>query len=379
MKIAVNTRLLLKGRLDGIGWFTLENFARICRSHPEHEFHFFFDRPYSEEFIFSDNIIPHVLPPQARHPILFKIWYDYTVTFMLWKLKPDLFISPDAMISLRTNTPQLLVIHDLNFIHYPDDLPEIISRYWRKYTPAFAKKASRIVTVSEYSKQDIVKQFSVDPSKIDVVHNGVNEDYKPLEIHEQRLVRESLTDGAPYFIFVSSIHPRKNLQRLLPAFDMFRSKTDEPVKLVVVGKRFWLNEELDKVYTEMLHREDVIFTDRLEADQLGRVLGAALGSVYVSYFEGFGIPVIEAFQCGVPVVTSNVTSMPEVAGNAALLVNPFSIEEISKALFDLWSNVELRSELIRRGNERVKQFSWDKAATKFWEVIEKTVKENGKS
>jgi glycosyltransferase involved in cell wall biosynthesis len=373
MKIAVNTRLLLKGRLDGIGWFTLENFSRICRNHPEHEFHFIFDRSYSRDFIFSDNIIPHVVPPQARHPLLFKIWYDWTLPFMFRRIKPDVFVSPDAMCSQRTGIPQLLVIHDLNFIHYPDDLPEIISRYWRVNTPKFVAQANRIVTVSEFSKSDIMKQYNVADDKVDVVHNGVNTTYGPLDVHSQRLVREKWSDGAPYFLFVSSIHPRKNLQRLLPAFDRFRLACDEKVKLLVVGKRFWLNEELDRVYTEMMHRDDVIFTDRLEADQLREVVASALGSVYVSYFEGFGIPIIEAFQSGVPVITSSVTSMPEVAGNAALLVNPFSVEEIASAMYDVWSNSHLREELIRRGFERVKLYSWDRSSELLWQSIIKTV------
>jgi glycosyltransferase involved in cell wall biosynthesis len=369
MKIAVNTRLLLKGRLDGIGWFTLENLSRICRNHPEHEFHFIFDRVYDPDFVFSSNVIPHVLPPQARHPILFKIWYDWSLPFLLWRIRPDVLISPDAMLSMRTKIPQLLVVHDLNFIHYPNDLPEIISRYWRRQTPRFVDKAARIVTVSEFSKSDIIRQFGVDEGLIDVVHNGVNETYGPLDTHSQRQVREKWTGGFPYFLFVSSIHPRKNLQRLLPAFDQFRLACGEQVKLLVVGKRFWLNDELDQVYRNMIHRDDVIFADRLEADELRAVTASALASVYVSYFEGFGIPIIEAFKCGVPVITSNVTSMPEVAGNAGILVNPFSIDEIAKAMHDIWSNPSLREELIRRGFERVKQYSWDKSSELLWESI----------
>jgi glycosyltransferase involved in cell wall biosynthesis len=369
MRIAVNTRLLLQGRLDGIGWFTLENFSRMCRNHPEHEFHFIFDRAFDPNFVLASNVIPHVLPPQARHPILFKIWYDWTLPALLRRINPDVFVSPDAMLSLRTRIPQLLVIHDLNFIHYPNDLPEIISRYWRKNTPRFVRKAGRIVTVSEFSKNDIVHQYAVDPALIDVVHNGVNEKFGPVDPYHQRLIREKWSGGHPYFLFVSSIHPRKNLQRLLPAFDRFRLACGEPVKLLVVGKRFWLNEELDRVYQSMIHREDVVFADRLEAEDLHAVTASALASVYVSYFEGFGIPIIEAFKCGVPVITSNVTSMPEVAGNAGLLVNPFSVEEIGKAMRDIWSNTALREELIRRGYERVKQYSWDRSSELLWDSI----------
>jgi glycosyltransferase involved in cell wall biosynthesis len=373
MRIAVNTRLLMKGKLDGIGWFTYESFSRICRNHPEHEFHFFFDRPYDEQFIFSDNIKAHVIPPPARHPILFRIWYDYMVPLVLWKIKADIFISPDAMMSLTTNVPQIVVLHDLNFEHYPDDLPEIVSRYFRKNTPRFAKKAKRIVTVSEYSKQDIIRHYQVEPDKVDVAYNGVNESFGPVNAEVISAVRNKYSAGCPYFLFVSSIHPRKNLHRLLLAFDRFKKISGSDAKMVVVGKKFWLNEELDEVYHKMVYNKEVLFIGRLEAEALHQVVASALASVYVSYFEGFGIPIIEAFRCGVPVITSNVTAMPEVAGDAALLVNPFAVEEITQALMVVAEDEDLRLDLIQRGLQRAREFSWDRNAEAVWKSILKAM------
>lgn len=371
MNIAVNTRLLLEGKMDGIGWFTYETFKRICRNHPEHEFHFLFDRPFSDKFIFSDNIVPHVVHPQARHPLLFKVWYDYMIPRKLKSIEADIFISPDAVMSLRTNIPQMVVLHDLNFAHYPNDLEKKWSVFLNGRTKKFAEKANRIVTVSEFSKQDIIAQYGIAESKVDNVYNGVNESFHPVSAQEIQHTREKISQGKPYFLFVGSAYPRKNLQRLLPAFDLFKQKTASDTKLVIVGKRFAAYKEVESAFSNMQHSEDVIFTGMLDAHELHHVVASALASVYVSYFEGFGIPILEAFKCDVPVITSNITSMPEVAGDAAILVNPFSVDEIAHALEKMNSDAHLREDLIIKGRKRLELFSWDKTADKLWQSIEK--------
>ncbi|MDZ4824656.1 MAG: glycosyltransferase family 1 protein [Flavobacteriales bacterium] len=371
MKIAVSTRLLLHNKLDGIGWFTYESFKRIVQQHPEHEFHFLFDRKYSDEFIFSKNVIPHVIPPQARHPILFRIWYDYMVPRALKKIGADVFISPGPLGSLRTDVPQLMVIHDLNFEHYPKGIPKVHSSYLRKNSPLLAKKAKRIATVSEFSKQDIHEQYKVPLDKIDVVYNGANENFHALDEKIKFEVRMEYSGGEEYFVFVSSILPRKNLQRILPAFDRFKNSTESKIKLVVVGNKYWVSNEIESAYNEMQHKNDVIFTGRLDAVELHHVLASSLALVYVSYFEGFGIPIVEAFHCGVPVITSNMTSMPEVSGDAALLVNPFSVDEISGAMNSVYSDISLRADLIAKGNVRMNNFSWQRTADLLWNSIEK--------
>jgi glycosyltransferase involved in cell wall biosynthesis len=373
MKIAVNTRLLLRGKLDGIGWFTHEIISRVVRAHPEHEFHFLFDRPFDPAFVFAPNVHPHVVMPQARHPWLFRLWYNWMVPRKLRQIGADVFVSPDMMISLRAKCKQIVVLHDLNFEHYPQDLPAHIARYLRSQTPLFAAKADAIITVSEYSKSDIVKQYAVAPGNVHVVHNAAQQAYRVLSEGQRAEVRKGLTQGEPYFVFISSIHPRKNLQRLLLAYDQFRLRTGSKVKLVAVGRRFWKNEVLDTTLQEMQFGNDVIFTGHLEQAQLSNVLGGALALVYVSYFEGFGVPIVEAFQCGVPVITSNVTSMPEVAGDAAILVDPFRVEEITQAMVQLHSGETLRNDLIAKGSSRSSLYNWDDSADKFWRVIEQTV------
>lgn len=374
MEIVVNTRLLLKNKLEGIGWFTFETLKRVTKEHPNDHFIFLFDRHFDEEFIFSDNITPLILSPPARHPFLFYIWFEHSVAGFLNKYKPDLFLSPDGYLSLKARCRQLPVIHDINFEHHPKDLSFLVHKYLTHYFPKFARKATRIATVSQFSKNDISKTYSIDPQKIDVIYNGCNESFHPIKEEIRLKTKQKIASGADYFVFVGALHPRKNISRLFQAFDQFKSKQSNPVKLVIVGEKYYWTSEIKHTYIDMKFKEDVIFTGRLPIDELQNVIASALGMTYIPYFEGFGIPILEAMNCDVPVITSNITSMPEVAGEAALLINPFSIESISEAMLQLYSNEKLRQELIQKGRIRKLDFSWNKTSQALWESIETSIR-----
>ncbi len=284
-----------------------------------------------------------------------------------------MFLSPDGYLSLSGKTKMLNVFHDLNFEHYPADLPFAERKYYRHFFPKYAYKANRIATVSEYSKSDIVKQYGVSPDKIDVVYNGANENFKPLDEENKKVVREKYTKGNPYFLFVGALHPRKNLVNLFKAFDEFKKSSKASENLLIVGEKKWWTDDIRKAYGEMKNKEDVIFSGRLEFVELQRVVAAALALTYVSYFEGFGIPIVEAFYAETPVITSNVTSMPEIAGDAALLVDPFSVDSICGQMQKIASDSVLRESLIEKGRERRKEFTWQKSADRLWDSIEKTI------
>jgi len=374
MNIAVNTRLLIQNKLEGIGWFTYESLKRITTQHPEHHFFFIFDREYDPEFLFSDNITPIIQFPQARHPVLYYTWFELVIPKLLEKLKPDLFLSPDGFLSLKTPVKSMAVFHDLNFEHYPEDIPFWTRRYYRSYFPKYAAKAARIVTVSTFSKEDIVKQYHVSPDKIDVVYDGAHDEYHPLSSDEKCQTRKTYCNGAPYFVFIGSLHPRKNLVNLFRAFDLFKKSNPSDVKLVIVGAKKWWTRDIDAAFNRMVFSDDVVFTGRLNIGELSMVLGSALALTYVSYFEGFGIPILEAFRSDIPVITSNVTSMPEVAGDAALYVDPFNPESISDALYKIYQYDRIRHDLIERGRRRKDLYSWQRTADLLWESIEKAVK-----
>ena len=373
MKIAVNTRLLLKDRLEGIGWFTYESLKRITQQHPEHEFVFIFDRPYSDDFIFSKNVTPVVVGPQARHPLLYHIWFNRSVTKIIERHKIDLFLSPDGYLPVNPKVKTLNVIHDLNFEHYPQDLPLFNRYYYRKYFPKFAKVATRIATVSQFSKEDIIQKYGIDEAKIDVVYNGANESFAPISPALKKLVVEKHTGGKPYFIFIGALNPRKNLVNLLKAFDIFKKTDKASIQLLIVGEKMHKTSEIFDTYENMNYKADVNFSGRLNGLELQKALASAIALAYVSYFEGFGIPIVEAFYTGTPVITSNITSMPEVAGDAALLVDPFSPEDIASALSKMATDKKLRERLIEKGDKRKLEFHWQKTADNLWSSILKTI------
>lgn len=364
MRIAINTRFLLPHKMEGFGWYTYEMVKRLVLNHPEHTFLFFFDRNYDERFLFAENIEPIVLNPPARHPILFIWWFEIAVKRALKKHKADLFFSPDGYLSLGSSVKQIAVIHDLNFEHYPEDIPWSARIHYNYFFPKFAKKAHKIVTVSDYSKQDICKTYNISQEKVHAIWNGASEKFMPISVEEKQTIQQELTGGQPYFLFVGSLHPRKNVKRLLEAYQAYR-KQHADLDLVIVGEPMW------KQNTSYLEYADnsIHFTGHLSLERLTKVMGAASIFVFVPYFEGFGIPLVEAMRCGTPIIAGNKTSLPEILGDAGILVDPFSVEEITQAMITLSTDVSLQQSLSAKGLERSQQFSWDKSAEKLWEVI----------
>ena len=375
LKIAVNTRFLIQNRLEGIGWFTFETMKRMVKSHPEHDFYFIFDRTHSEEFIFADNVHPVVIGPPAKHPILWKWWFERRIPKVLKKIEADVFISPDGFLSLKTDVPTLLVIHDLAFEHFPEMVPKSARKFYKKYSPLYARKADRIATVSRYSKKDIVDLYGVKEDKIDVVYNGASDAYYPMNGTTESTVKGQYTNGKDYFLYAGSLHPRKNTHRLFKAFDKFKSENNSDVKLLIAGRWGWQVDEIKKAFKEMKHADDVIFADYLNQDTLSKVTASASAMVYPSLFEGFGIPVLEAMRCGTPVVTSKVSSMPEVAGEAAIMVDPESVDEIANAMRSVYFDKDLRKNLSEKSIRQAGLFSWDITAERLWEALEKVIEE----
>lgn len=371
MIIAVNCRLVVKDKFCGISWFAYEALKRMTRNHPEHRFLFFFDRPYSEEFIFGKNVTPVVAGPPTRHPFLWHWWFQVTIPKLLRKYKPDVFLSPDGFLPLNTDVKTINVIHDIGFEHYNENLPFLPRAYYRRYFPKYAQRAQRLATVSQFSKHDIAKTYNIDPQKIDVVFDGASDAFRPLNDTQKAAVRGTLTNGADYFVAVGRLHLRKNTERLLQAYDQFRRSNATAVKLVIVGNRKWQSPEVKAVYNRMQFRNDVVFTGRVPVKRLGEIIGAAVALVHIPHIEGFGMAAIEAMQCDVPVITNRQSSMPEVAGDAALYVDALSVDSITEGIQRVYTDATLRAQLISNGRIQRSLYSWEKTAEKLWDCIAK--------
>lgn len=362
MLVAVNTRFLIKDKLEGIGWFTYETMKRLTQQFPQHRFLFLFDRDWDEEFIFSDNIIPIKVWPPARHPYLWQFWFDYSLPKVFKRFKPDIFLSTDGFLSLKTNVPTVMVVHDLGFEHYPEHTPSIVSKFYRKFTPIYAKKAARIISVSDFTKRDIVERYRINPDKIDVVHNGASDLYIPLSEEEKFVTRQNFVQGKNYLLYVGSIHPRKNVKNLLQAYDEVRKENGTDLKLVIAGRMAWKTDETTQLYENMQFKEDVVFTGHLQLSDLTQLVASADAMVYPSLFEGFGIPALEARYCGVPVISSNRASLPEVAGENAIYFDPENIEDLKRALLQFIRNKDFYISKAKNISAAKQEFNWDKSA-----------------
>lgn len=370
MVIVFNTRLLLKDRLEGIGLFTRETLRRIVAGHPEHSFIFLFDRPYDPDFIFAENVTPIVVGPPTRHPLLSLFWFECRIPAILKKYQADLFVSTDGYLSLRTKTPQVVVMHDINFVHRPEDLPWLVARFYNRFFPRYARKAIKIATVSQYSKLDISENLGIDSNKINVVYNGSNPRFKPIPEEEKKAVRAHYTGGRSYFLFVGALHPRKNIIGLLKAYEQYRSESEGGEKLVIVGGRMFKTGAITETLGNMQFKKDVVFTGRVSEEELRKLYAGALALVFVPFFEGFGIPIVEAMASGIPVIASDTTSLPEVGGDAVLYTDPFQVEKISEAMCRISEDELLRKSLIEKGLVWAARFNWDDSARDLWKTIE---------
>ncbi|MBL1233707.1 MAG: glycosyltransferase family 4 protein [Flavobacteriales bacterium] len=374
MKIAVNTRLVIKNKMDGIGLFTWQTFSLLAKQHPEIDFYFIFDRKTDEEFIAAKNIHPIIIRPITRHIYVFPYWYQIALKRVLKKLNPDIFIATDGMFPLNSNIKTLAIIHDLNFEHHPEMLPKNVLNYYKKYFPKFAQQADQIATVSEFSKNDIIKTYNIEASKIDVIFNGASENFKPISEFEKQVVKNKFAEGVDYFLFVGTIHPRKNVPMLLKAFNQYKSESGSSFKLLIAGKKMWSNAETTQLLNELEHKKDIVFTGRVNDKELAELTAAAKAITYIPIFEGFGIPLLEGMQCGVPVITSNITSMPEVVGDTGILVNPFNQNEIAQAMQKITADNNFHKELSSKSILQATKFSWEKTAQLVMESINKTVR-----
>ncbi|MBL7726438.1 MAG: glycosyltransferase family 4 protein [Dinghuibacter sp.] len=371
MRIAVNTRFLLPGYLEGYGHFIREVFSRLVQQHPQHEFIFLFDRPYEQPYVFGSNVQPVVIGPPARHPVLWKWWYDYRVPPILKKLRADVLVSPDGFCSLRTRVPQVTVIHDLAFLHRPKDITRSHLLFYKTYTPKFIKKSSRVITVSETSAQDILQHYPAAANKITVAPNAAREIFQPLTWEQKEAVKAQYTGGKEYFLYTGSIHPRKNLVGLLKAFSVFKKWQQSDMKLLLCGRMAWKNGEFLESLNTYKYRKDVQLTGYLPETELAQLVAAAYAMVYPSFFEGFGMPLVEAMQAGTPVVASDIAALRETGGDAVLLANPNDFNDLAAQMMHVYKDESLRARLIEKGKIQAARFNWQQTAETVWACIQK--------
>ncbi len=374
MRIGVNVRVLLGENMEGIPRYIYETTLQMANEHPEDEFVLFFDRKVQADFGFPPNVKSVIVPWHARHPILWLWWFEVMMPLYLWWYKIDVFYSGDGYLSLRSKIPTLLVIHDIAYLHYPDYVGKTSLGYYRKYVPKYLKRANHIVTVSEFVKKDIITHLNIPTEKISVAYNAVS---PPINVDDIKLPATFIKaiDNKPYFLYVGAIQPRKNILKLIEGFLAFNRQSDVKYKLVLAGRFAWDTNEIQKAIESST---DIFHAGMVSESIKYKLIKDAVALTYISVFEGFGIPLLEAMKMGTPVITSNVTSLPEVAGDAAILVDPDDVKDITKALITITSQTGLRDLLAKKGLERYQTFSWEESAQVIYHSLLDMVKSKAK-
>ncbi|MDB5198586.1 MAG: glycosyltransferase family 4 protein [Chitinophagaceae bacterium] len=317
--------------------FIYENFKRIAAQHPRHSFLFIFDKPFDPSFIFSQNIIPVIIQPKK-----ISLLNDHKISSLLKEYKVGVFVTTKT---IKTNVPQCLIA-------------------WDKFTAGSLKKAQVIVTASAFSKKEITR-YKIDENKIDVVYKGVNEIY-PIAFEEKEKIKEEYANGNEYFLCWGSIQP-DNLLNLLKAFSVFKKMQKSGMQLLIApqetGKEFLETLRLYKFKSEVKIVEN-------NTGKLAGITAAAYAFVY-SVTNADYSKVLEAMSCNVPVITGNEKVIPEICGGAALYFDNNNYKDIADKMMLIFKDENVRQQLIEKGKEQVKKYTWDNTADSLWKSIEK--------
>ncbi len=277
-------------------------------------------------------------------------------------------------IPFFTDIPSIITLHDVSYLTHPEFFPKLERLKMKFFMRYSIKKARRIITVSEFSRNEITRMYKNSEKKICTVYNGISDEFKPATEKEIQDTLKKYGISAPYILTVSNLQPRKNLKGLIKAFfKILKEKKDFPCKLVIVGKKLWLYDEIFSEIRNSVFRDKVVITGYLTQHQLVSLYSGAKMFIYVSFYEGFGFPPLEAMACGCPVITSSTSSLPEIAENAAIMVNPKDNEEIANAIRKLYDDRELQNQLRIKGFKQAKKFTWKECAIKTIDVYRNTL------
>jgi len=356
MRIGIDARLAYF-RQAGISRYTLQLIEGLARCDSDDEFVILQSIKSKEPILDRPNFAVRRLITPSHHRL-----EQVTLPFEIAMKGLDVLHSPDFIPPFRRRCQSVITIHDLVFILYPHFLTKDAARYYGQIDEA-VRRTDAIIAVSQATKQDIVRLLGVPEHKITVIYEAASSIFKPMRSNDlvQR-VRGRFGLRSDFILFVSTIEPRKNLSTLLKAYRQLLNDYRPDTKLVIAGEKGWLYEEVFQLVTELKLVDDVVFLGRVSTEELLWLYNTAEVLVAPSIYEGFGLTPLEAMACGTPVVVSNVSSLPEIVGDAGLLFNPYEVDELTVAIWRLLNDSELRASLAEKGIKRAANFSWDKAA-----------------
>jgi glycosyltransferase involved in cell wall biosynthesis len=364
MRIGIDARLVYYSQA-GIGQYILHlvnSFAEIDR---ENEYILLQSRKDETTILEQPNFRRVSLWTPSHHRL-----ERYALNVELMRLGLDVLHSPDFIPPYRPSCKSVITIHDLAFLLYPHFLTKESARYYGHIDGA-VRWTDHIIAVSHSTKRDTVQHLGVPEEKITVVHEAANPIFRPVDREEAReQVRNRHGVDAPFVLFVSTIEPRKNVPSLLRAMWQLIECYKEDVHLVLAGGKGWLYEDTFAVVDELNMDHRVHFVGRVTSEELLYLYNAAEMLAHPAFYEGFGLPPLEAMACGLPVVVSDVASLPEVVGDAGLLIDPHDVDELTVAIWRTLNDPDLRQEMVEKGQRQAARFSWERAARETLEIYQ---------
>lgn len=365
MRIAVNASIV-DPFISGLGVYTVNVLRELDKLHEDLVVYTSYPKACGLHSSKIRKISPKVQPLRGRSGHFQRlIWTQASLPLRLLADKASVLFSPLPEGTLLTLTPQVIVVHDILPLYFPMEFPRQ-QHYFRHFVPAILKRARAVIAVSETTKRDIMTSYSMPSHRVHVVANGCDHSCYRFGTDTAKVKRKY--DLEAYFLYVGNLLPHKNLGRLLKAFALIAARF--PHKMVIVGRK-------DPRYHPALERESralglekkVFFLDYVGSDELPALYGGAEAFILPSLYEGFGLTVLEAMACGTPVIASHAGSLPEVAGNAAILVDPYRIQGMAEAMEAVLKHPEMRQDMSRRGLERAQDFSWGRTARMSLEIL----------
>ncbi|MFA6197755.1 MAG: glycosyltransferase family 1 protein [Patescibacteria group bacterium] len=377
MRIGIDCRTILNpkgGERAGVGYYTYFLVKSLLATSKQNDFVLFFDSRFhkTKEFEQPNVKIRHF--PFSQYKRFLPFSYSHMlISAILDREKLDIYHSPANVLPYLYRRPSVVTVHDLAIYQHPEWFPKRQKFSTSVLVPRSLQRARRIIAVSEATKNDIIRTFKVEPKKISVIYEGVNKEKSQLTAEG---VAYKYDIKLPYVLYVGTIEPRKNIDRLVKAYRSVVTKHPSLAKyqLVLAGHRGWKSTEVFQLLSDPAWHERIKYLNYIPHDDKISLIAGAAVFVFPSLYEGFGLPVLEAMALGVPVITSNTSSLPEVAGTAALPVNPRSDRAIADGLVKLLKSNLLREQLSRAGLEQTKKFGWLKCARETLRVYQDAVK-----
>ena len=375
MRIGIEAQRIFRKNKHGMDYVVLEEIKELQKSDTRNEY-FVFVAP-GEDRCLQDSKNVHIIQIGNN---FYPLWEQFSLPRAVSQLYLDMIHCTDNTAPFHCNIPFILTLHDIIFLE-PQDISKMSSyqkmgRYYRRLVvPIILNKCKRVITVSEFEKNNITSKIDISKEKITTIYNGFNEDYKPLM--DPQCIYKKYIECPGYFFHFANTEPRKNTQGILIAYSKYLKQSKDKRKLLITGiTKTKLQEFLNNNHIEDIS-DWIVLTDYIPSDDLPYIYNNAFALIFASFREGFGIPIIEAMACGIPVITSNVSSMPEVAGPDALLVSPENTDEIAKCMLHLENDELLYKKQKEIGLIRAQQFSWKYTAEQLLTVYEDVYRQRG--